>query len=49
MVKLVEGLQGQMWASDWAEELRQADQQKEQTFRWGLGRVDLVGHGFLAG
>lgn len=33
MVKLVEGLRGQMWASDWAEELRQADQQKEQTFR----------------
>ena len=49
VVKLVEGLQGQMWASDWAEELRQADQQKEQTFRWGLGRVDLVGHGFLVG
>ena len=49
VVKLVEGLRGQMWASDWAEELRQADQQKEQTFRWGLGRVSLVGHGFLAG
>ncbi|XP_040593379.1 2-hydroxyacyl-CoA lyase 2 isoform X4 [Mesocricetus auratus] len=33
MLKLVEGLQGQMWASDWAEELRKADQQKEQTYR----------------
>lgn len=49
MVKLMEGLRGQTWASDWAEELRQADRQKEQTFRWGLGRVDLVGHGFLVG
>lgn len=43
MVKLAQGLQGQTWASDWAEELRQADRQKEQTFRWGLGRVDLGG------
>ncbi|KAB0386134.1 2-hydroxyacyl-CoA lyase 2 [Muntiacus reevesi] len=33
VVKLMEGLRGQMWASDWAEELRQADRQKEQTFR----------------
>ncbi|NP_001346230.1 2-hydroxyacyl-CoA lyase 2 isoform 1 [Mus musculus] len=33
MIKLVEGLQGQMWSSDWAEELRKADQQKEQTYR----------------
>lgn len=33
MVKLKEGLQGQTWASDWAEELRQADQKKEQSFR----------------
>lgn len=33
MLKLVQGLQGQTWASDWAEELRQADRQKEQTFR----------------
>ncbi|XP_033702359.1 2-hydroxyacyl-CoA lyase 2-like [Tursiops truncatus] len=33
MVKLAQGLQGQTWASDWAEELRQADRQKEQTFR----------------
>lgn len=33
MLKLVEGLQGQVWASDWAEELRKADQQKEQTYR----------------
>lgn len=33
VVKLVEGLQGQTWASDWAEELRQADRQKEQTFK----------------
>lgn len=33
MLKLVEGLQGQVWASDWAEELREADQQKEQTYR----------------
>ena len=32
-MKLVEGLQGRMWASDWAEELRQTDQQKEQNFR----------------
>lgn len=36
MVKLKEGLQGQTWASDWAEELRQADQKKEQSFWWGL-------------
>lgn len=33
MLKLVEGLQGQVWASDWVEELRKADQQKEQTYR----------------
>ncbi|CAH6779380.1 Ilvbl [Phodopus roborovskii] len=33
ILKLVEGLQGQMWASDWGEELRKADQQKEQTYR----------------
>ena len=33
MIKLVDGLQGQMWSSDWAEELRKADQQKEQTYR----------------
>lgn len=33
MVKLVEGLQGQTWSSDWVEELRKADQQKEQTYR----------------
>ncbi|KAK1342585.1 hypothetical protein QTO34_015351 [Cnephaeus nilssonii] len=33
VLKLVEGLQGQTWASDWAEELRQADQQKEKSFR----------------
>ncbi|XP_020757693.1 2-hydroxyacyl-CoA lyase 2 isoform X1 [Odocoileus virginianus] len=33
VVKLMEGLRGQTWASDWAEELRQADRQKEQTFR----------------
>ncbi|KAJ8798160.1 hypothetical protein J1605_016793 [Eschrichtius robustus] len=33
VVKLAQGLQGQTWASDWAEELRQADRQKEQTFR----------------
>lgn len=33
MLKLVEGLQDQVWASDWAEELREADQQKEQTYR----------------
>lgn len=33
IIKLVEGLQGQMWSSDWAEELRKADQQKEQTYR----------------
>lgn len=33
MLKLVEGLQGQVWASDWVEELRNADQQKEQTYR----------------
>lgn len=36
MVKLKEGLQGQTWASDWAEELQQADQKKEQSFWWGL-------------
>ncbi|GAB5567839.1 2-hydroxyacyl-CoA lyase 2 isoform X2 [Prionailurus iriomotensis] len=33
VVTLAEGLKGQTWASDWAEELRQADRQKEQTFR----------------
>lgn len=33
MTKLVEGLQGQTWSSDWVEELRKADQQKEQTYR----------------
>lgn len=33
LIKLVEDLQGQMWSSDWAEELRKADQQKEQTYR----------------
>uniref|UniRef100_A0A8C9UP87 2-hydroxyacyl-CoA lyase 2 n=1 Tax=Spermophilus dauricus TaxID=99837 RepID=A0A8C9UP87_SPEDA len=33
MLKLVEGLQGQMWAPEWAEELWEADRQKEQTFR----------------
>lgn len=33
MIKLVEGLQGQTWSSDWVEELRKADQQKEQTYR----------------
>ncbi|XP_076978020.1 2-hydroxyacyl-CoA lyase 2 isoform X1 [Tamandua tetradactyla] len=33
MLKLVEGLRGQTWAPDWAEELREADRQKEQTFR----------------
>lgn len=47
VLKLVEGLQGQTWASDWAEELRQADRQKEQSFRWGL--VDVEGGGFPAG
>lgn len=40
VLKLVEGLKGQTWASDWTEELRQADRQKEQTFRWGPGRAD---------
>lgn len=33
ITKLAEGLQGQMWSSDWAEELRKEDQQKEQTYR----------------
>ncbi|XP_037674145.1 2-hydroxyacyl-CoA lyase 2 isoform X3 [Choloepus didactylus] len=33
MLKLVEGLRGQTWAPDWAEELREADRQKEQNFR----------------
>ncbi|XP_047387370.1 2-hydroxyacyl-CoA lyase 2 isoform X1 [Sciurus carolinensis] len=33
MLKLVEGLQGQTWAPEWAEELREADRQKEQTYR----------------
>nr|XP_020011700.1 acetolactate synthase-like protein [Castor canadensis]XP_020011701.1 acetolactate synthase-like protein [Castor canadensis] len=33
MLKLVEGLQGHTWAPDWAEELREADRQKEQTYR----------------
>ncbi|XP_010638301.1 acetolactate synthase-like protein [Fukomys damarensis] len=33
MLKLVEGLQGQTWATDWLEELREADRQKEQTYR----------------
>lgn len=43
MLKLVEGLQGQTWAPEWAEELREADRQKEQTFRWGLDGVDMGG------
>lgn len=46
VLKLVEGLQGQTWASDWAEELRQADQQKEKSFRWG--QVDMEGGRFPA-
>ncbi|EHB14414.1 Acetolactate synthase-like protein [Heterocephalus glaber] len=33
MLKLVQGLQGQTWATDWLEELREADWQKEQTYR----------------
>uniref|UniRef100_A0A8D2E4Y7 2-hydroxyacyl-CoA lyase 2 n=1 Tax=Sciurus vulgaris TaxID=55149 RepID=A0A8D2E4Y7_SCIVU len=33
MLKLVEGLQGQTWAPEWAEELREADRQKEQAYR----------------
>ncbi|XP_032723367.1 acetolactate synthase-like protein isoform X1 [Lontra canadensis] len=33
VLKLVEGLKGQTWASDWTEDLRQADRQKEQAFR----------------
>ncbi|ELV13690.1 Acetolactate synthase-like protein [Tupaia chinensis] len=33
VLKLVEGLRGQTWAPDWVEELREADRQKEQTFR----------------
>lgn len=34
VLKLAQGLQGQAWAADWAEELRQGDRQKEQDFRW---------------
>lgn len=49
VVKLVEGLKGQTWASDWTEELRQADRQKEQAFRWGLGRVDAGAGGVVVG
>ncbi|XP_007956771.1 2-hydroxyacyl-CoA lyase 2 [Orycteropus afer afer] len=33
MLKLSEGLRGHTWAPDWVEELQEADQQKEQTFR----------------
>ncbi|XP_062034123.1 2-hydroxyacyl-CoA lyase 2 isoform X1 [Lepus europaeus] len=33
VLKLVGGLQGQTWAPDWAEELREADRLKEQAFR----------------
>ncbi|XP_049645242.1 2-hydroxyacyl-CoA lyase 2 [Suncus etruscus] len=33
VLKLAQGLQGQAWAADWAEELRQGDRQKEQDFR----------------
>ncbi|XP_075857611.1 2-hydroxyacyl-CoA lyase 2 [Microcebus murinus] len=33
VLKLAEGLQGHTWAPDWVEELREADRQKEQTFR----------------
>ncbi|XP_006876876.1 PREDICTED: acetolactate synthase-like protein [Chrysochloris asiatica] len=33
MLKLAEGLRGHTWAPDWVEELREADRQKEQTFR----------------
>ncbi|XP_003796551.1 acetolactate synthase-like protein [Otolemur garnettii] len=33
MLKLVEGLQGQTWAPDWAEELKEADRQKQQAFQ----------------
>nr|KAF6401241.1 ilvB acetolactate synthase like [Rousettus aegyptiacus] len=43
MVKLKEGLQGQTWASDWAEELRQADQKKEQSF-WEKAVMPVAQH-----
>uniref|UniRef100_G1SI54 2-hydroxyacyl-CoA lyase 2 n=1 Tax=Oryctolagus cuniculus TaxID=9986 RepID=G1SI54_RABIT len=33
VLKLVGGLQGQTWAPDWVEELREADRRKEQAFR----------------
>ncbi|XP_023594545.1 2-hydroxyacyl-CoA lyase 2 [Trichechus manatus latirostris] len=33
MLKLGEGLRGHTWGPDWVEELREADRQKEQTFR----------------
>ncbi|XP_075404465.1 2-hydroxyacyl-CoA lyase 2 [Tenrec ecaudatus] len=33
VLKLGEGLRGHTWAPDWLEELRDADRQKEQTFR----------------
>lgn len=33
VLKLVGGLEGQKWPSDWVEELREADRQKEKTFR----------------
>ncbi|KAM5238206.1 2-hydroxyacyl-CoA lyase 2 [Ctenodactylus gundi] len=33
MLQLVEGLQGQVWATDWVEELRESDRRKEQSFR----------------
>ncbi|XP_032169748.1 acetolactate synthase-like protein isoform X1 [Mustela erminea] len=43
VLKLVAGLKGQTWASDWTEELRQADRQKEQTF-WEKGLMPAAQH-----
>ncbi|ELK02926.1 acetolactate synthase-like protein [Pteropus alecto] len=43
MVKLEEGLRGQTWPSDWAEELRQADQKKEQSF-WEKAMMPVAQH-----
>lgn len=47
VLKLAEGLRGQTWAADWVEELQEADQQKEQTYRWVCG--ERTGKGFSSG
>lgn len=41
VLKLVGGLEGQKWPSDWVEELREADRQKEKTFRCSAGQCGV--------